>query len=101
MKRMFVIIPALAVLLGASDVAFAKHHKTSLKKPDTQDDQGRKVPCLVHGVQQMVRTEDVCKDFNGTVVTGKSPQEATAVSKEKIAEQKNGGTKNTKQIDRP
>jgi hypothetical protein len=85
---MFVIITVLVVLGGIPDVAFAKHHKTSLKKEDNQDDPGRKVPCLVHGVQQMVRSEGVCKDFNGTVVTGKTPQGVTAVSKKKIAEQK-------------
>jgi hypothetical protein len=93
MKRMFVIIPTLIVLLGISDVAFAKHHHHSKKEDnqdnkDNKDNKGRKVPCLVQGVQQMVKSEDVCKDFNGTVVTDKTPQGVTAVSKEKITEQK-------------
>jgi hypothetical protein len=87
MKKMFIILPALAVLLGISDVAFAKHHN-HFKKEDNQDNPGRKVPCLVRGVQQMVKSEEVCKDFNGTVVTDKIPPEAKAVSKEKSTEQK-------------
>ena len=90
MKRMFVIIPAFVVLLGISGVAFAKHHQ-HFTKEDTQDNKdnvGRKVPCLVNGVQQMVRSEAVCKDFNGTVVAAKTPQGTTAVSKEEIPERK-------------
>ena len=90
MKRMFVIIPALAVLLAISDVAFAKRHHTSLKKDglDDEDHKGRNVACLVNGVKQMVRTEDVCKDFNGTVITEKDPQGTPAVPKEKTTGQK-------------
>jgi len=86
-KRIFVIIPTLIFLLGISDVAFAKHHHHH-KNEDNKDDSGRKVPCLVEGVQQMVGTEDVCKDFGGTVVTDKTLQKVTAASKEKITAQK-------------
>ena len=90
MKKMFIIIAAFVLLSGIPGVAFAKHH-THVNKEDNQDNKdnnGRKVPCLVNGVQQMVRSEGVCKDFNGTVVTGKNPQGVAAVSKEKTAEQK-------------
>ena len=89
MKRMFVIMTALIVLVGISDVAFAKHHRHTFKKEeDNKEDKERKVACLVNGVRQMVKTETVCKDFNGTVVIDKTPEAATSVSKEKITPQK-------------
>ncbi|GEM_PF-6829272 len=87
MKRIFVIISTLVVLLGISDVAFAKHQH-NYKAQDNKNDVGRKVPCLINGVQQMVRTENVCKDFNGTIVTPKTSQVVTAVPKGKITTQK-------------
>ena len=77
----------LIALFGISGTAFAKHHHHS-KNENNKDDNERKVPCLVKGVQQMVSTEDVCKDFDGTVVTKKTPQKATTESKKKITTQK-------------
>ncbi len=89
MKRIFVIILTLSILLGISDVAFAKHHHSKkAEAPNNKEDQGRKVTCLVKGVPQMVRTEGVCKDFNGTVVPEKTPPGATAVPEKKITAQK-------------
>jgi len=78
------------VLLGISETAFAKHHHPYKKEDDqdNKDNEGRKVACFVNGVKQMVKSENVCKDFNGIVMTDKTPQGATAVSKEKITEQK-------------
>ena len=87
MKRIFVIIPILVVLLGISDIAFAKHHHHH-KKEDNKDDNGRKVPCLVKGVQQMVKTEEVCKDFGGTVVADKTSPKAMTEANKKITVQK-------------
>ena len=63
MRRIFVIIPAFIVLFGISGVAFAKHHH------QTKDRKADKVPCLVEGVQKMVKSEDACKDLKGTIVT--------------------------------
>lgn len=82
-----IMVVMLIALFGISGTAFAKHHHHH-KNEDNKDDNGRKVPCLVKGVRQMVKTEDVCKDFDGTVVTDKTPQGGTAVSKEKIIAQK-------------
>ena len=81
------MVVMLIALLGISGTAFAKHHHRYMKE-DNKADQGRKVPCLVKGVQQMVRTEDVCKDFDGTVVTDKTSQGVTAVSVGKVTAQK-------------
>ena len=86
MKRIFVIIPALIVLLGISDVAFAKHHHSQIK--DNKQNKRNEVPCLVKGVQQMVKSENVCKDFNGTVMSGKALQGGTTVSKGEITVKK-------------
>ena len=89
MKKTLVVIAALMILLGMSDVAFAKHHHSKkADAPDKKDDKGRKVTCLVKGVPQMVRTEGVCKDFNGTVVPDKTPPGATVVPEKKITAQK-------------
>ena len=81
MTRIFVIIPALIVLLGISDVAFAKHHHHHY----AQDDKKNKVPCLVKGVQQMVESEDACKDLAGTIVADQNSHDKTAESKKNLA----------------
>ena len=79
MKRIFVIIPALIVLLGISDVAFAKHHHSQIK--DNKQNKRNEVPCLVKGVQQMVKSEDVCKDLKGTIVADQNSHDKKAESK--------------------
>jgi len=86
---MFVFIPVFVVSLGISGVAFAKHHQHQYKGADNKEDKGRNVPCLVNGAQLMVKSESVCKDFNGTVVPEKTSQEATVVSKPAVTVQKN------------
>ena len=83
MKRIVVIIPTLIILLGFSNIAFAKHHHHH-----KEDDKKNKVPCLVKGVQQMVKSENACKDLKGTIVTDKTPQEATTESEKKMTVRK-------------
>lgn len=82
-KTVWIVGVVFVGLLGISGTAFAKHHHHHKK-----EDQENKVPCLVKGVQQMVKSEDACKELKGTLVNAKTPQDAIAESKKKITVQK-------------
>ena len=71
-KRVWIIGIMFLVSLGISGTAFAKHHH------HRKNDKENKVRCLVKGAEQMVKSEDACKELKGTVVPDKASKDAAA-----------------------